>query len=221
MASSNVLKRLAEFATCDIGDALVKLKHPYGGFLEGITMWSPERRAGSAKIFGPAVTVKMVLASDTAAPTPARHFVDCNEKGKVMFVQQPKGLYSACWGGLMSTRAKVLGAAGVIIDGKFRDIGEHRELGFPLFAREMSILGSNTFTKASEINVPLQFKGDLWINPDDLVVGDADGVVVVPPSLAEKVVALCEERAEIDKKTIEALLNGAEMGPTIKQLRKQ
>jgi len=210
-------------------------------------MWSPERRAGSAKIFGPAVTVKMVLASDTATPTPARHFVDCNEKGKVMFVQQPKGLYSACWGGLMSTRAKVLGAAGVIIDGKFRDIGEHRELGFPvqnpsqippssftrplltrcmylctqLFAREMSILGSNTFTKASEINVPLQFKGDLWINPDDLVVGDADGVVVVPPSLAEKVVALCEERAEIDKKTIEALLNGAEMGPTIKQLRKQ
>lgn len=52
------------------------------------------------------------------------------------------------------------------------------------------------------------------------MVGDADGVVVVPPSLAERVVALCEERAEIDHKTVEALLGGAEMGETIKKLRK-
>lgn len=95
-------------------------------------MWSPERRAGPAKIFGPALTVKMVLASDTSSPSPPRHFVDCNESGKVMYVQQPKGLHSACWGGLMSTRAKYLGAAGVVIDGRMRDVNEHRELGFPV-----------------------------------------------------------------------------------------
>jgi regulator of RNase E activity RraA len=68
--------------------------------------------------------------------------------------------------------------------------------------------------------VPLQFKDDLWVNPGDLLVGDIDGVVVVPPSLVEQVVALCEERAEIDRKTMEALRNGEEMGATLARLRK-
>lgn len=70
------------------------------------------------------------------------------------------------------------------------------------------------------MNVPLQFKNDLWINPGDLMIGDEDGVVVTPPSLIEQVVALCEERAEIDEKTFEGLRNGEAMGPLIKRLRK-
>ncbi|KAI5927878.1 ribonuclease E inhibitor RraA/Dimethylmenaquinone methyltransferase [Camillea tinctor] len=220
MASAATIQRLRAFSSCDIGDALVKLKYPFGGFLDGITMWSPERRAGPARLFGPAVTVKMVDAAADSAPSPPRHFADYNEKGKVMYVQQPPGMYSACWGGLMSTRASIVGAAGVVIDGRTRDLNEHRELGFPVFARETSILGSNTFTKASEINVPLQFKDELWINPGDYLVGDADGVVVVPPSLMDSVVDLCQKRAEIDEKTVEALKQGEEMGPTLKRLRK-
>ncbi|KAI1506170.1 ribonuclease E inhibitor RraA/Dimethylmenaquinone methyltransferase [Biscogniauxia marginata] len=220
MASAVTIQRLRAFSSCDIGDALVKLKYPFGGFLDGIAMWSPDRRAGPARIFGPAVTVKMVAADDRTAPSPPRHFADYNEKGKVMYVQQPKGLYSACWGGLMSTRASYLGAGGVVIDGRTRDVNEHRELGFPVFARDTSILGSNTFTRASEIDVPLQFKDDLWVNPGDYLIGDADGVVVIPPSLMESVVDICQERAEIDEKTVEALKRGEEMGPTLKRLRK-
>ncbi|KAI1404966.1 RraA-like protein [Hypoxylon fuscum] len=220
MASATTIQRLRAFASCDIGDALVKLKYPYGGFLDGITMWSPDRRAGQAKMFGPAITVKMVEISDRTSPSLSRHFADFNEQGKVMYVQQPKGLYSACWGGLMSTRANYLGASGVVIDGRTRDVNEHRDLGFPVFARDTSILGSNTFTRASEINVPLQFKEGLWVNPGDYLVGDADGVVVVPPSLMESIVEICEERAEIDRKTVEALQRGEEMGPTLKRLRK-
>lgn len=68
--------------------------------------------------------------------------------------------------------------------------------------------------------MPLQFKGDLWIHPDDMMVGDENGVVVVPPSLVEQVVDLCQERFEIDEKTFAALRSGEPMGPTIKRLRK-
>ena len=82
------------------------------------------------------------------------------------------------------------------------------------------MLGSNGFTRASEINVPLQFKGDLWIYPEDILVGDENGVVVVPPTLMGQVVELCQERFEIDEKTMEALRAGEAMGPTIKRLRK-
>ncbi|TDZ10336.1 4-hydroxy-4-methyl-2-oxoglutarate aldolase [Colletotrichum sidae] len=215
--SARALEALRKFTSCDIGDALVKLKHPYGGFLDGIRMFSP---GAGTRIFGPAVTVQMVEVSDTSAPKLDRHFVDHNEDGGVMYIQQPRGLPSACWGGLMSTRAKYLGARGVVIDGRMRDVGEHNEMGFPVFAQGTSVLGSNSFTRASRVNVPLQFKGDLWINPGDILIGDADGVVVTPPSLVERVVVLCQERAEADDKMFAELRKGASMGDLVKNVRR-
>ncbi|KAJ5531642.1 PrpF protein [Penicillium freii] len=199
--ASQALQSLKRFTTCDIGDALVKLKHPYGGFLDGLKMFSPNP---GTSIYGPAVTVKMV-ETNSPSPSPPVHFADANKEGHIMYIQQPKGLPSACWGGLMSTRAQKLGALGVIIDGRMRDTQEHRDIQFPVFARGTSVLGSNTFTRASEINVPLQFCGDLWIHPNDIMVGDENGVVAVPSSLVEQVVELCQDRFEIDEKTFAAL----------------
>jgi regulator of RNase E activity RraA len=161
----------------------------------------------------------MAHAKDSSAAPPEKHFADSGELEKIMYIQQPKDMYSACFGGLMATRLKTLGAAGVVVDGRFRDIQEIQELGLPLFARGNSILGSNTFTKASQLNVPLQFRGDLWVNPGDILAGDSDGVVVIPPSLVDQVVQLCQERKGIDEKTTQDLHHGAEMGPTIRKHR--
>lgn len=91
-------------------------------------MYAPSQ----TRIFGPAVTVQMVRSNDTSAPKLDKHFVDHNKEGAVMYIQQPKGLPSACWGGLMSTRAKFLGAQGVVIDGRMRDVNEHPDIGFPV-----------------------------------------------------------------------------------------
>jgi hypothetical protein len=60
---------------CDISDALVKLKVPHGGFLAGLTMWSPRRQEGSTKIVGPAYTVKYVRKNYANEPKPDRHYV--------------------------------------------------------------------------------------------------------------------------------------------------
>lgn len=127
----------------------------------------------------------------------------------------------------MSTRAKKIGAAGVVIDGRFRDINEHRELGVGLFAREGSILGSGGFTRSSEINVPVSYAvegiesgEDVVVRPGDIIMGDADGVVAIPVEMVGKCLELCKERWEIDQKTMECLERGEEMGPTIKKLRK-
>lgn len=92
--------------------------------------------------------------------------------------------------------------------------------GPQVFSRDTSILGSNTFTRASEIDVPVQFKGDLWVHPGDILVADEDGVVVVPPSLTDQVIELCQERFEIDEKTFAALADGVPMGEAIKRFRK-
>ncbi|KAF5629803.1 ribonuclease e inhibitor rraa dimethylmenaquinone methyltransferase [Fusarium tjaetaba] len=215
--SSQARELLRKFTSCDIGDALVKLNYPRGGFLKDIQLRSVDSKT---RIFGPAVTVKMVRTKAKGKPTLDTHFVDHNVKGGVMYINQPVDAISACWGGLMSTRAKYLGAEGVVINGRMRDINEHKEFNFPVFSRGVSILGSNTFTRASEINVPICDGGDLWINPGDILVGDADGVVSVPPSLIEQVVALCQERAEIDEKMFAELRNGAAMGDLIRTIRK-
>lgn len=89
-------------------------------------------READAKVCGPAVTVQMIHESDKSAPKLEKHFVDHNRAGFIMYIQQPKGLPSACWGGLMSTRAKHLGAQAAVIDGRMRDVNEHKDMGFPV-----------------------------------------------------------------------------------------
>jgi regulator of RNase E activity RraA len=66
--------RSADHIRCDVSDALCKLKYPNGGFLSGLTMWSPQRQDGPTKIIGPAYTVKYVPLDD---PTPklSTHYV--------------------------------------------------------------------------------------------------------------------------------------------------
>ncbi|CRG84218.1 hypothetical protein PISL3812_01533 [Talaromyces islandicus] len=221
---SEAVSALRKFASCDIGDALVKLGVPNGGYLSGLKMFSPGVLCTKTRLFGPAYTVRMVRDSDKASPTPAKHFADAISRDSVVFISQPKGIASACWGGLMSTRAKALGAAGVVIDGRFRDLAEHQEMGIKLFARDTSILGSASFTRSSELNVPVTYESEIGetvtIRPGDFIVGDADGVVAVPVEKIESCVKMCQERYEIDEETLKHLKNGEEMGATIKKLRK-
>ncbi|KAF2193959.1 RraA-like protein [Zopfia rhizophila CBS 207.26] len=220
-----VLAALKRFTTCDVGDALVRLNVRHGGYLSGLRMFSPADRVGTSKIFGPAYTVRMVPATDTTAPTPSSHFADAIPSGSVVFISQPDGFISACWGGLMSTRAKHAGAAGVVIDGRFRDLNEHRELDFGLFARDISVLGSHTFTRSAELNVAVSYRikelenAEVTVRPGDIIMGDLDGVVAIPLERAEECARLCEARWKIDEETRRCLENGHPIGPTINRLR--
>ncbi|KAJ4985542.1 ribonuclease e inhibitor rraa dimethylmenaquinone methyltransferase [Stagonosporopsis vannaccii] len=220
-----LLAALRRFTTCDVGDALVRLHVRHGGYLSGLSMFSPADGAGTSKIFGPAYTVRMVPADDETSPRPSKHFADAIPPRSVVFVTQPKGYISACWGGLMSTRAQKAGAAGIVIDGRFRDINEHRELGIGLFARGMSVLGSHTFTRSSELNVPVSFSQEglegesVEIHPGDIIMGDADGVVPIPLHLVEECVKLCDSRWNIDEATRQCIIDGEDIGPTITKLR--
>ncbi|KAK8104087.1 RraA-like protein [Apiospora kogelbergensis] len=136
MAQEDIIRALRDYTTCDVSDALCKLKYRNGGFLPGLTMWSPHRQDGHTKIVGPAYTVKYVPLDDPAPKLPT-HYIDSVPAGAVVFVSAPAGTPNAVYGGLMSTRAQALGAAGSVIDGRFRDVQEQRALGFPVFARDV------------------------------------------------------------------------------------
>lgn len=98
------------------------------------------------------------------------------------------------WGEVMSTAARARKLGGLVIDGCVRDFSLLGEIGFPVFARGLSIRGTAKDRQASGwINAVTQF-GDVSVAPGDLIVGDADGVVAVPRADAAAVVAAGQAR---------------------------
>jgi 4-hydroxy-4-methyl-2-oxoglutarate aldolase len=103
------------------------------------------------------------------------------------------------WGGLMATSALARGLSGLAIDGGVRDSAEMIEMGFTVFSRCKCIRGT-TKTILGDINHPMWFGGVL-VHPGDLILGDDDGLVVVPQKDLQKVLAAAQKRVEkeIDK----------------------
>ncbi|KAG8864515.1 hypothetical protein FRB96_005018 [Tulasnella sp. 330] len=248
MTSKATLRSLLHpYTTCEISDAFIKLKHNRPWYIPDIIQYSPTKPSDIAyasqptnenKICGPAYTVRMVLAVDKQSPTPKEHFVDAIPEGSIVVISSPvpQGR-SAVWGGLMTAGAKVRGALGVVIDGRFRDLNEHREAAFPVYARGQSTLGQGTFTRPSELNVPisvglyptsdmelatsegLPLHGPVVIQPGDIMVADADGVVCVPKDMVEDVSERCRIGREVDDKCMEDIKAGKGVAETFKLRR--
>ncbi|CZR69967.1 related to dlpA protein [Phialocephala subalpina] len=194
-----IVEALQPFSTCDVSDALLKLKYPHGGFLSNLILWSPQRQTGNTKIIGPAYTVKYVPLSDKVSPKHVGHYIDTIPYGSVVFISSPKTV-NAVYGGLMSNRAQASGAAGTIVDGRVRDLQEHRDLKYPVFARD---IGTSSPYEVVRINTPVRLQTDeqdATINPGDYLIGDINGVVCLPKETAEKAIALMAPQVEADQK---------------------
>ncbi len=89
-------------------------------------------------------------------------------------------------GAILVTRLMQRGCAGVITDGGFRDSAEIAALGFPAYHHRPSAPTNLTLHQAIEINVPIGC-GDAPVFPGDVILGDADGVIVIPAHLADEI----------------------------------
>ncbi|ORZ01039.1 RraA-like protein [Syncephalastrum racemosum] len=217
-AALNALKR---FSSCEVADALLKLgQRPWGGYIPDIEMWSPRYCDGETRIVGPAFTVKMVEKENTTAPTPPQHFVDAAIEGSIIVISAPPDVKGAVWGGLMSARAKAKNVHGVVIDGRVRDLREHRSMEYPVFAKQHSTLAQNAFVRPSELQVPVTMStSPVTVCPGDVIVADLDGVICVPVSLVDQVIESCEKYVAIDDKCMEALQQGHSVKDTFAKFR--
>jgi regulator of RNase E activity RraA len=135
---------------------------------------------------------------------PAGHVlvVDCRGDGRV-----------ASGGQILATRLKVRGAAGIVSDGGMRDAGPISEMGLPVFCAGPSAPLNLVHHHAIDIDVPIAC-GGVAVYPGDLIVGDSDGVVVIPAHLAEEVAADAAEQEIMEEFLLARIAGGAKLPGT-------
>jgi regulator of RNase E activity RraA len=113
----------------------------------------------------------------------------------------------ALWGGLMTTRAQHLKAAGAVLDGYSRDTPEVLELGMPVFSRGGYAQDQGPRGKVVDYRVAVEIEG-VRVAPGDIVFGDLDGVLVIPRAAEEEAIRKALEKASTENKVRDAIRAG-------------
>ncbi|MBS4211197.1 MULTISPECIES: RraA family protein [Neobacillus] len=145
------------------------------------------------KLAGRAFTVKIPVGDNLAVLKAIRNA----KPGDILVVDAKGDQYRAIAGDFVVGMMQTLGIGGLVVDGVIRDIVGIKELNFPVFSRGTAVAASSK-AGVGEINVPISC-GGVTINPGDIVVGDADGVVVVPQSIEQEVLTKSQNKLKKDQ----------------------
>ncbi len=196
-----LVNRLAKLDTCAASDALDRLG--LRGATIGIRPTWP-----CARIVGRAVTCKIKPAglekSKVHLGTPA---IEAAKETDIIVVDNGGRPDVSAWGGLLSLASKQKKLSGVVIDGACRDVDESREVGFPVYARAVVPVTARGRIMQDSVNEEIEC-GGVQVHPGDLVIADGSGVVIIPSSRAEEVVAEAEKIAAHEAKMAEAVRSG-------------
>jgi regulator of RNase E activity RraA len=186
--------------------------------------------ANLPNMVGEAYTLRYIPAREDLNPIsvfldrahPQRKAIEECPPGAVMVIDSRQNARAASAGAILVTRLMVRGAAGVVTDGGFRDSPEIAALTMPAYHQRPSAPTNLTLHQAIDINVPIGC-GDVAVFPGDVVVGDKEGVIVIPAHMAD---AIAQEGVEMtafeDFVTLEVLKGRSILGlypPTDEQAR--
>jgi 4-hydroxy-4-methyl-2-oxoglutarate aldolase len=195
----DLIKKLSQFSAATLHEALGK----YGNLPSAIKPISAKM-----KVCGPAYTVKTMPRDNVLL-----HRAYAYAKAGDVIVANCSGFYEAgYWGDLLSLGAQTKGVAGLVIDACVRDADDIEAMGFPVFSRGLCILGTSNHGDGT-LNEPI-LMGDWLVNPGDIIVGDRDGVVVVPQNRIEEAIEkaiLREEKEENVRKELRKGLNSLQI----------
>lgn len=156
-----------------------------------------------SRICGPALTVDCRPADNLAIHAAVR----AGRPGDVLVVDAKALVDVGYWGDILTTAAQVGGLAGLVIDGSVRDVAVIRGMGFPVFSRGISLRGT-TKVLPGAVGVAITC-GGVPVAPGDIVLGDDDGVVVVPRAEAVAVLERAQERERREEEIRQRLTGGA------------
>jgi len=138
---------------------------------------------------------------------PQRKAVEECPPGAVFVIDSRKDARAASAGGILVSRLMKRGVAGVVTDGGFRDSPDIAKLPFPAYHQRPSAPTNLTLHQAIDINVPIGC-GDAPVFPGDVVVGDGEGVIVIPAHLADEVAAEATEMTAFEDFVHERVMAG-------------
>ena len=138
---------------------------------------------------------------------PQRKAVEECPPGAVFVIDSRKDARAASAGSILVSRLMVRGVAGVVTDGGFRDAQEIAKLAIPTYHQRPSAPTNLTLHQAIEINGPIGC-GDAPVFPGDVIVGDGDGVIIIPARLADEIAAEAVEMTAFEDFVTEEVLKG-------------
>jgi len=184
------------------------------GRLVGTTLLRPVNRS-PVTACGNAVTVR-VRAGDNLL---IHRALDMLEPGDILLVDGEGDVSRALVGEIMMTSARVRGAVAFVMDGAIRDVEAFEEHRFPCWARGISLRGPYKDGPGT-INQPITV-GGMVVNPGDVIAGDSDGIVAIPPAEALEVARLAKEKVAQEQQTIAAILAGTYSSAWVEATLKQ
>ncbi|MGH6860095.1 MAG: RraA family protein [Phyllobacterium sp.] len=124
-----------------------------------------------------------------------------------VYIASGASLRYALWGGLMSTRAQHLKAAGAIVDGYVRDSWEIEELGFNVFSRGVYAQDQGPRGKVIDFRCPIEI-GGIRIEPGDLIFADREGVLIIPKAVEKQAIERALDKVRTENKVADAIRGG-------------
>ena len=164
---------------------------------------------------GEAFTLRYIPAREDLNPIsvfqnhahPQRKAVEDCPAGAVMVIDSRKDARAASAGSILVSRLMMRGVAGVVTDGGFRDSPEIGALAIPAYHQRPSAPTNLTIHQALDINVPIGC-GDVAVFPGDVMVGDKEGVVVIPAEIADEIATEAVEMTAFEDFVTEEVLKG-------------
>jgi RraA family protein len=191
--SGRTLARLRSYCTPDVSDLLNRL-YAMDGAIRNLV--------NDAPLCGPALTVKLYPGDNLML----HKALAVAKPGDVVVVDSSMNTTTAVIGDLVSSKAKHRGIAGVIVDGLVRDLEAVRAVGLPIYARGTTPKGP-LHRGPGELGYPVSC-GGLVVNPGDIIVADASGIVVVRLDFAEELL----ERLDAQRPALQSYIANVKKG---------
>ncbi|MBP0622373.1 RraA family protein [Cupriavidus consociatus] len=160
-------------------------------------------------VVGPAFTVKYVSAS--TPPGTVGDFIDDVQPGDVIVIDNDGRTDCTVWGDIMTQYAGARGIAATVIDGVCRDVMKALGDGYPLFTRGRFMRTGKDRVQVDSVNTPVSV-GTARVCARDIVVADANGVVIIPRGRAQEVAELARKIEEVESKIRDYIADGKTLG---------
>jgi regulator of RNase E activity RraA len=209
MTTDHNVERAGRLDTATLSDALDKL-----GIVGQCYRIKP--RSTASRMAGRAWT--LLYGPATNPPGTVGDYIDDVPPGSVVVLDNGGRDDATVWGDILTEIAHRRGIAGTVIDGVCRDVALCLQLGYPVYSRDHWMRTGKDRVQVEATGVPVNI-GDVRVAPGDLVRGDADGVIVIPRALEDKVLDTAEAVEAAENAIREAVRGGMRLDEARKQFK--